>query len=274
MFIVGGADASGPLGGTWTWDGVNWAEWTSTSPQPSARWGHVMAFDSVRSAVVLFGGNWTPPRGEVSDSEAYWADTWELAVAGGAGTGCTDASECTSGFCVDGVCCDSDCGGAVASDCRACNVAGSIGTCTMRTVGDVCRNDATSCDQPETCDGVSPTCPPDVFARAGTVCDDGDACNGLALSDGAGACVDGPPPVGSVCDGGAVALDAAPTVGDGGRLSDSGHSAARTDGDGCGCRASGMKQRRCATMLAAALVLATRCRRRRRAIRPPRIDRA
>lgn len=42
-------------------------------------------------------------------------------------TGCTFASECPSGFCAQGVCCDSACAGA----CRACNLAGRIGMCTV-----------------------------------------------------------------------------------------------------------------------------------------------
>ncbi|MBI5515501.1 MAG: hypothetical protein HY909_17100 [Deltaproteobacteria bacterium] len=39
---------------------------------------------------------------------------------------CSAASECVSGFCVDGVCCDLACGG----QCEACNVAGALGACT------------------------------------------------------------------------------------------------------------------------------------------------
>jgi hypothetical protein len=43
-----------------------------------------------------------------------------------AGAACAAASECRSGFCTDGVCCEAaDCGG----PCRACNLAGSAGSC-------------------------------------------------------------------------------------------------------------------------------------------------
>lgn len=41
------------------------------------------------------------------------------------GTGCNESSQCESGFCVDGVCCESACSGV----CAACDVAGAEGTC-------------------------------------------------------------------------------------------------------------------------------------------------
>lgn len=47
------------------------------------------------------------------------------------GRSCGSSAECTNGNCVDGVCCDQACGG----QCQACDVAGSIGTCTPITSG-------------------------------------------------------------------------------------------------------------------------------------------
>ncbi|MFO0593095.1 MAG: hypothetical protein U0441_36470 [Polyangiaceae bacterium] len=43
------------------------------------------------------------------------------------GQNCGNAGECDSGFCTDGVCCADDCQGL----CKACNVAGSLGSCTF-----------------------------------------------------------------------------------------------------------------------------------------------
>lgn len=49
----------------------------------------------------------------------------------GLGTPCTDALECESGMCVDGVCCDAACDGG----CQACDLAGSEGTCRRQFDG-------------------------------------------------------------------------------------------------------------------------------------------
>jgi hypothetical protein len=71
--LFGGCDSSGYCGDTWTWDG---SAWTDVSPSgtpgidfPTAREYHTMAYDSVRSVVVLFGGvhDW---------SGTYESDTW------------------------------------------------------------------------------------------------------------------------------------------------------------------------------------------------------
>jgi len=47
------------------------------------------------------------------------------------GASCTNAAQCASASCVDGVCCNGSCNGT----CRACNVAGQLGTCTAQPSG-------------------------------------------------------------------------------------------------------------------------------------------
>jgi hypothetical protein len=46
-------------------------------------------------------------------------------VPGPAGAACADVLDCESGFCVDGVCCDSQC----ESSCHRCNLTGNMGRC-------------------------------------------------------------------------------------------------------------------------------------------------
>ena len=43
------------------------------------------------------------------------------------GIGCTSDRHCLSGHCIDGYCCDDACVGA----CRACDLPGTVGTCTF-----------------------------------------------------------------------------------------------------------------------------------------------
>ena len=111
---------------------------------------------------------------------------------GDLGDACGDASECTSGFCADGVCCDTACGGA-ADDCQACTAAltgGADGTCGPTLAGTECRASAGACDVAETCDGAGTACPADVVVAADTECraSAGD-CDVAEVCDGAsGAC--------------------------------------------------------------------------------------
>jgi hypothetical protein len=73
------------------------------------------------------------------------------------GAPCADASECGSGFCVDGVCCGEACGGA----CRSCALPSSMGRCTAVPAGaadprNVCADQgAASCGHDGKCDGAA-----------------------------------------------------------------------------------------------------------------------
>jgi hypothetical protein len=58
----------------------------------------------------------------------YNGSSW-VRIGTATGDSCTTGSECGSGFCVDGYCCNSAC----SSTCYACNLAGHIGTCTAVT---------------------------------------------------------------------------------------------------------------------------------------------
>ena len=135
-------------------------------------------------------------------------------VLSNGGIACTSASQCSSGFCVDGVCCNTACGGG-AVDCQACSTAagGPVdGTCSMLSSTTVCRPAAGMCDEAETCTGASPTCPTDLFKVSGTVCrvaaglcDEAEVCSGSSA-----ACpTDALKPTGAVCRAAAGECDLA-----------------------------------------------------------------
>ncbi|MFO0617547.1 MAG: proprotein convertase P-domain-containing protein [Polyangiaceae bacterium] len=65
------------------------------------------------------------------------------------GTMCGGANACTSGNCIDGVCCNASCG----ADCFACNVAGSVGVCSPVASGqtDGACTGTNSCNGSGTC---------------------------------------------------------------------------------------------------------------------------
>ncbi len=67
------------------------------------------------------------------------------------GTACVTPTECVSTFCADGVCCSNAC----TTDCRACNLAGSMGTCSTVPKGSddgSCTGATISCNTDGTCD--------------------------------------------------------------------------------------------------------------------------
>jgi hypothetical protein len=112
--------------------------------------------------------------------------------AGNRGAACTQASECTSNFCVDGVCCEAACGGA----CMACSNAKTgeaDGLCRPVKVGtdpdDECTAQAaTTCGLDGVCDGTG-ACRKH---PAGTVCG-AESCTGSTHTpartcNGAGVC--------------------------------------------------------------------------------------
>jgi hypothetical protein len=98
------------------------------------------------------------------------------------GQGCNNDGQCLSDSCVDGVCCNSDCN----AECYSCQVAGSVGTCTVVGQGDDPDPDCLSnerCDGSGSCllvDGQS--CTNDGQCVSGS-CADGYCCNSSCTAE-------------------------------------------------------------------------------------------
>ena len=76
------------------------------------------------------------------------------------GAPCSTGSTCLSTRCVDGVCCESDCGDGVTNDCQACSTAAggtTNGTCTARAAPAPCADDGNVCTV-DRCDGTNIDC--------------------------------------------------------------------------------------------------------------------
>jgi hypothetical protein len=89
---------------------------------------------------------------------------------GGLGNACSMAGECESGFCVDGVCCDTSCGEGLEIDCLACS------TATGAAVDGLCGpSDGTPCDDGNAC-STPDLCIAGLCEGAPVGCDDGNDC--------------------------------------------------------------------------------------------------
>jgi hypothetical protein len=125
--------------------------------------GHALA---LRGATLVVSGTMAGP------SSAGRAWVWQIQGAAN-GTPCPGGYACVSGHCVDGVCCNNDCGGGATSDCQACSQsAGGAqnGWCSYLPSTAVCRAAAGVCDLAEYCTGSNPLCPVDVFRPVIHVC--------------------------------------------------------------------------------------------------------
>jgi hypothetical protein len=109
-------------------------------------------------------------------------------VVGDNGAPCVRASDCATGFCTEGVCCDQACNGGICQTCLAVG-AKPAGTCGFQPATLQCRAPVDVCDAPELCTGAAATCPADSRVDAGVVCraaaegcDLSEVCDGTATA--------------------------------------------------------------------------------------------
>jgi hypothetical protein len=140
VIVFGGVGESGPLDDTWELDGNEWRSMPIVGEQPPPSTQNAMAYDSTRRRAVLHvgsdGANWIDP----TLVPTTLGETWEYFVLA---TPCTSGADCGSGECVDGLCCDRDCG-----TCEACNTPASPGQCAAVTSAE----DDDSCTSGFACD--------------------------------------------------------------------------------------------------------------------------
>lgn len=195
--IFGGLDNTGVAPDTWEFTGTRWYQ-RSLSLYPASGAFSAMAFDSSRGYMVFFGGRALLGEPGLNLGEPASSETWTYSVTTGA---CTMDSECDTGHCVDGACCEvASCG-----LCESCNTPLNPGYCaplqnepdpglcnTICFAGSCC---ASGCQGPCS-DCTQPSCTPlPAGSLPSTPCEDSYRCDGINLSCPAsceiGGCVPG-----------------------------------------------------------------------------------
>ena len=196
VLLVGGNNGTSTLATAELWNGTT--TWTATTALPTAVQAETVTLLQNNMALIAGGVNGSTT---VATTDLYDA-SFSLA--------CTSNSQCATGFCVSGVCCDTACNGG----CGVCNLAGHVGTCSAAPSTTVCRASSGACDVAETCNGTSLSCPTDAVAALGTVCraaagtcDVPETCDGTTKACPA----DGFAPSTTVCRASTGTCDAAET---------------------------------------------------------------
>jgi len=118
LLVTGGTNGSGTvLSTTEIYDGAS-NTWSLAAPMSKPRVQH--------TATAIAGPKVVVAGGSDGSSTLSTAEVFEPYAKGVA---CAKDTDCVTGFCTDGVCCDTACTG----QCEACDAAGSFGTCTAVT---------------------------------------------------------------------------------------------------------------------------------------------
>jgi hypothetical protein len=187
--VSGDTIVAGTVGGAayvFRRSGSDWVQdlkLTPTVPPPSTLYGNAVG---INAGTVVVGD------AHDSDRGSFAGAGYAYVVKLNNGSACAAAAACVSGFCVDGVCCNTACGAGAATDCQACSTAkgaATNGTCANLPSTTTCRAAQSVCDVAEKCTGTSATCPanavvpvlPLVTCRPSInpLCDPAENCDGV-----------------------------------------------------------------------------------------------
>ena len=116
------------------------------------------------------------------------------------GESCSIDTVCLSGYCRDGVCCNSDCGGGLTNDCMACNFSdgsGDAGVCAPIDAGTACGAQTEGeCDNRNTCDDAGVCLENHIADNTACTADRNDCTQDVCLS---GVCRHEALPAGTSC---------------------------------------------------------------------------
>ena len=139
--------------------------WSKTGDLRQGHSGHTATL--FNSGMVLVAGGTHVSYGFKGTAELYHPTS---------GLACTSASECVTGYCADGICCETACDGT----CKVCTVTGDLGVCGNVALGKQDKSAKVPCvASGKACDG-----------KGNCQLANGASCT-LSSSCGSGSCVDG-----------------------------------------------------------------------------------
>lgn len=126
------------LNDTWLYDPAT--GWSQPQVNRNGPGIHEATAATLGHTVMMWGGGVVYSYGT--------SGTWEVSASLAEGSTCAGAVQCESGFCVDGVCCQTACSGT----CQSCSQPGSEGFCTLVPAGEPRPGTCEVCDGDGGCD--------------------------------------------------------------------------------------------------------------------------
>ncbi|MBX3275545.1 MAG: DUF4215 domain-containing protein [Sandaracinaceae bacterium] len=135
--LSGGSFAGSPGAGVHRWSGTEVSHSTPDTTAPY-QWSISWTPGAAGPATYTLWANAVNLDGDLTlDTPRGTALSSTVTILQAQGTSCSSGAQCGTGHCINGVCCNNGCTGPPAA-CYACNLAGSVGTCSPRPAGTAC----------------------------------------------------------------------------------------------------------------------------------------